>query len=223
MPFYGVLPQRYHLFQPQPLADVGVNDKEAWRLNPNYRHIYNKLALAKWQGLKAESCAISPTNFGLTLDQKVFVKPIINLEGMSLNARAVAVSEVVDEEGSFWCEHLEGQQTSSDCLVQKSKAIWFAHTCASIEKNKQRPIYWEVGVDLPQNEILINQLLQAHLEDYTGLINVEIINGYIIEAHLRGSNAFFDFYGDSFVSSWVKLVDNKMSEPPADIKGGVGY
>jgi len=39
MPFHGVLPHRQHLFQPEPLHDIGVNDTHAWRLNPTHRHV----------------------------------------------------------------------------------------------------------------------------------------------------------------------------------------
>lgn len=223
MPFHGVLPERRHLFQPEPRSDVGVNDTEAWRLNPGHRHVYNKLELALWQGLKAAPCGVDPIPQGMAPNDTVFVKPITNLAGMSLNARSVPASAVPKEPGSFWCEQLKGTQTSSDCLVLKGRPIWFAHTRAAEEKNKNRPIYWEIGVDLPENEAIIDKLITDQLQEYTGLINVEIIDGYIIEAHLRGSNAFFDFYGEQFLPAWVELLDKGVAKPPPDIPGGVVY
>lgn len=223
MPFHGVLPERRHLFQPEPVTDVGVNDTEAWRLNPRHRHIYNKLELALWQDLKAAPCGVDPVTQGLTPDDTVFVKPITNLAGMSLNARSVPASAIPKEPGSFWCEQLKGTQTSSDCLVLKGQAIWFAHTRAAEENNKNRPIYWEIGVDLPKNEAIIEKLLDEQLSDYSGLMNVEIIDDYIIEAHLRGSNAFFDFYGAPFLPAWVQLVDGQTANPPPPAPGGVVY
>lgn len=223
MPFHGVLPERRYLFKPEPLSDIGVNDKEAWRLNPKHRHIYNKLELALWQGLMAAPSETAPAKLGIEPEQQVFVKPIRNLAGMSLNARTLAARDVPREPGSFWCTQLMGQQTSSDCFVQDGKPVWFAHTQAACKKNKNRPVYWEIGVDLPENEIIIRKFLDAQLSDYTGLLNVEIIDGYIIEAHLRGSNAFFDFYGQQFIPTWVRLMDENQYESLSPIPGGVVY
>ena len=223
MPFLGVLPEREALFQPQPVSDVGVNDVEAWRLNPKHRQDYNKLELARSQGLTAAPCDVSPESLGVSAETPVFVKPITNLAGMSLGARIVAAGEVHAEEGSFWCELLAGQQTSTDCLLHDGKVVWFAHTQAADERNKQRPIYWQIGVELPQLEPTIRSFLEARLEGYTGLCNLEMVDGRVIEVHLRGSNAFFDFYGPAFIESWVALVDRNVWNSPGTIPGGVVY
>jgi hypothetical protein len=223
MPFHGVLPEREALFQPQPTRDVGVNDVQAWRLNPRHRHVYNKLDIALSQGLSAAPCGVAPEQLGVSADAPVFVKPVINLAGMSLGARIEAAGQVRAEAGSFWCELLEGQQTSTDCLLQDGKVVWCAHTLAAEERNKQRPVYWQVGVQLPDVEAPVQRFLEARLEGYTGLCNVEVIAGKVIEVHLRGSNGFFDFYGSEFVRSWVTLVDRNQWQSPGPIQQGIVY
>ena len=223
MPFLGVLPEREALFQPQPHREVGVNDVQAWRLNPRHRQLYNKLDVALSQGLMAAPCGVSPELFGLSPDASVFVKPVINLAGMSLGARSVPAGQVSAEAGSFWSELLTGRQTSTDCLVQEGKVVWFAHTLASEERSGQRPVYWQVGVELADIESAVRQFLEARLEGYTGLCNVEMIAGRVIEVHLRGSNGFFDFYGTEFVRSWVALVDRNEWVAPEPVKQGVVY
>jgi len=128
---------------------------------------------------------------------------------MSLEAGVYTAATLPNRPGSFWCEYLQGQQTSSDCLVLNGQAQWFAHTLAASEKNKQRPIYWHIGIELPQLEPIIANFIQQHVPNYTGICNVEMIGNYIIEMHLRGSNAFYDFYGEHFVETWVKLIDEQ--------------
>ncbi|MCP5230850.1 MAG: hypothetical protein H6948_01935 [Zoogloeaceae bacterium] len=221
MPFEGVLPERRHLFKPEPVAAVGVSDAEAWRLNPKHRHVYDKLALARSQGLRAAPCGVDPTAMGLKPRDRVFVKPIVNLAGMSLGAQAANAAEVPHTPGSFWCEFLDGEQTSTDCLVLDGAVRWFAHTRAADERDRSRPVWWEIGVDLPDLEPLIARFVSSRLPGYTGLCNVEMIGAHVIEMHLRGSNAFFDFYGAAFLPAWVALVDGLDVAMPPPIPGGV--
>jgi len=220
VPFIGVLPEREHLFQPRPRRDVGVNDAAAWRLNPAHRRVYDKLSLALDAGLRAAPCGVDPRACGIAPDAQVFVKPIVNLAGMAVQARAVPADAVPSEPGSFWSERLEGPHTSSDCLVQDGRAVWFAHTRGSNAKDRERPIYWEVGAALPDLEPRIAAWVARHLQGYRGLCNLEMIGGRPIEAHLRGSNGFFDFYGPDFIPAWVALVDAAAFTPPPPIPGG---
>ncbi|MFB1490271.1 MULTISPECIES: hypothetical protein [unclassified Thiocapsa] len=220
MPFIGVLPEREHLFRPSPRRDVGVNDAAAWRLNPAHRQVYDKLSLALDAGLRAAPCGVDPRDCGIAPDALVFVKPIVNLAGMAVRARAVPADAVPSEPGSFWCERLEGPHTSSDCLAQDGRAVWFAHTRGSDEKNRERPIYWDVGATLPDLEPVIADWVAGHLKGYSGLCNLEMIGGRPIEVHLRGSNGFFDFYGPDFIPAWVALVDEADFAPPPPIPGG---
>lgn len=220
MPFVGVLPERRHLFRPEPRATVGVNDAHAWRLNPAHRQVYDKLQVALSQGLVAAPCGVSPIDLGIEESATVFVKPITNLAGMALNARPVVAGSVHNEPGSFWCELLTGPHTSTDCLVRAGEPIWFAHTLAADEKDHQRPLYWQIGAELPWLEPAMAAWIAEHLAGYTGLCNLEMIGGRVIEAHLRGSNGFFDFYGPAFVPAWVALVDGLPLSFPGRIPGG---
>jgi hypothetical protein len=228
MPFHGVLPHRHHLFQPEPLHDIGVNDTHAWRLNPQHRHVYDKLQLALAQGLLAAPCGIDPLSMGINAATPLFVKPMTNLLGMSLEAQATTAGDLSTGQtqcapGCFWGEYLVGDHTSTDCLVLAGKALWFAHTQGAAEKDQQRPIYWHIGVDLPHLEPTISDIIHTQLPGYTGLCNVEMIGGKVIEMHLRGSNGFFDFYGRHFVPAWVALVDKHLWQGLERIRTGYVY
>ena len=220
MPFHGVRPERQYLFNPVPHSDIAVNDTHAWRLNPPQRHVYNKLHVALSQGLRAAPCGVNPLLSGMQANEPCFIKPITNLGGMSLNtfsatAANIAASTLHQPEnktgncaaGSFWCEFLSGEQTSSDVLIHNGEPVWFAHTRAASKKNKNRPLYWEIGANCAHLEPAITRFVQRELVGYTGLCNVEMIGEYIIEMHLRGSNAFFDYYCAGFMAAWVRLVD----------------
>lgn len=223
MPFHGVRPEREYLFTPTPHSDVAVNDVHAWRLNPAQRHIYNKLHVALSQGLRAAPCGVNPVLSGMSADEQCFIKPITNLGGMSLNTYSAAAVDIANSTlhqpdnkagncaaGSFWCEFLHGTQTSSDVLVHNGEPVWYAHTRAASEKSRNRPLYWEIGVDCTQLEPAIETFIRRELVGYSGLCNVEMIGEYIIEMHLRGSNAFFDYYCTGFMAAWVALVDDNI-------------
>lgn len=220
MPFVGVLPERRHLFKPEPRREVPVNDAAAWRLNPRHRRIYDKLWLALDAGLTAAPCGVSPIDLGFGPDTEVFVKPVVNLAGMALNARRERADSVPMEPGSFWCERLEGAHTSSDCLVQNGEPRWFAHTRGSDQKDASRPIFWQVGAELPDVEAWVAAWVRRNLLGYSGICNIELIGGRPIEAHLRGSNGFFDLYGPAFMAAWVALADGDGFSPPPPIPGG---
>jgi len=221
VPFIGVLPERESLFRPQPRRVVAVSDAAAWRLNPVHRGVYDKLALALAEGLLAAPCGVSPLAFGLAPETPVFVKPIVNLAGMALEAGVSRADAVPVRPGSFWCERLEGEQTSSDLLLESGHIRWQAHTRAGQWRDQGRPCVWEVGVAIPEIEPELAQLVDRHLADYTGLCNIELIGGRPVEIHLRGSNGFFDLYGPGFVPAWVALVDGAPFVPPPPVPGGM--
>ncbi|MGB1256029.1 MAG: hypothetical protein ACPG51_09185, partial [Thiolinea sp.] len=119
MPFHGVRPERQYLFHPVPATDIAVNDVQSWRLNPQHRHVYNKLHVALSQGLRAAPCGVNPLLCGLNADEHCFIKPITNLGGMSLNTFSSKAAELANSTlhlpvnqtgncaaGSFWCEFL---------------------------------------------------------------------------------------------------------------------
>jgi len=208
MPFYGVLPRRRHIFaEVEPYRAIGVSDAEAWRLNPRHRWVYNKLELAVTQGVTAAPTGVPPARYGFAPETTVFLKPITNLFGLSKGARPVPAEAIPEEPGYFWSELLTGEQTSTDVMVQSGRAVWFAHTSASPQRVDTRPVYWRIGGSAPTVEAQLTEWIAANLPDYTGITNFELLQGYVIEAHLRGSNAFIEFYGPGWVRDWARLVD----------------
>ena len=221
MPFHGVAPERSFLFDvAAPRADIGVSDAAAWRLNPRHRWVYDKLGLALSQGVTAAPAGVDPRDMGLAGDERVFVRPITNLAGMAVGAHAARAEAVSHAPGTFWCRYLDGEQSSTDCLVRDGEVVWFAHTVAGEEWQGGRPVYWRIGVERPANEAVLARWVATNLPDYTGICNFELIGDTLIEAHLRGSNGFFDFYGPDFIPAWAHLVDTGEWRDPGRLPGG---
>jgi hypothetical protein len=216
MPFVGLPPERAPLFADvDPVHDIPVSDPAAWRLNPAHRGIYNKLELALAQGVTAAPAGVEPVACGLAPEAAIFVRPIINLHGMGIGARTATAADGATEPGTFWCPRLEGEQMSSDCLVEDGTVRWFRHTRVAERAADSRPLLWEVGVDATEVEPVVSTWAATHLAGYTGIANLELIGGTIIEAHLRGSTGFFEFYGADFFRAWVELVDDGCWRAPA--------
>jgi hypothetical protein len=62
-----------------PGVNIPTEDPDAWEWNPAYRWIYDKVAIAKSQGLEAGPHGTAPPFF------PVFSKPIVNLTGMGVD------------------------------------------------------------------------------------------------------------------------------------------
>jgi len=161
--------------------DIPVRDVEAWVKYPKHRWIYNKLELALALGIAAAPMGVPPTSY------PVMVKPIINLHGMGAMAEQVddaARHERALEQGAgrFWMTLFEGPHISLDIVLHQGRVMWY---CAW-QGYPTRPWsgafdYWETRPDY----VLPRLGLLDHLHDFTGVVNVELIDNKPIEAHLR--------------------------------------
>lgn len=99
--------------------------------------------------------------------------------------------------------------TSSDIAVVAGKPVWFSHTIG-VPGPYQTFDYWEVNAtaeDDVQTNITI--FIETHLNEHTGMLNVESIGGKIIEIHLRFTAQWPDLYGSRFLPSVVDLYCGK--------------
>lgn len=155
------------------------NDIDAYIMYPKYCKVYNKLEIAKIQNLQANPYPILPDKF------PVISKPIINLNGMGLGAKKIKNKKEFYndiESTNFWCEFLEGDHYSWDIILRDGKIIY--HTSFFGKKWKFGTFkYWRQEDNLiPENVKLI---LKELLSDFTGCVNMETIDGKVIEVHLR--------------------------------------
>ena len=172
-----------------------INDISAYLTFDDYQIIYNKLFLSQIQNLDSNPIPIVPLKF------PVVIKPIINLNGMSKGFYKINSEEEYNKlclnknlAGYFYQSYLSGTQYNYDIIIRNGKILDYFCTISYpledgmfdyheyIPKKKSKPI--------SKKNI---KILEDLLEDYSGFINVEIIDDFIIEAHLRLNGDMFIF------------------------------
>ena len=163
---------------------IPTTDGLAYDLVPEFRWVYNKLLIAEIQGI---ACGPHKTNPAAHLFP-IFSKPIYNLGGMGADAREIKTLQDYWQSltpGHMWSEFLRGEHYSSDIAVVDGQPRWFSLTRGA-PGPKQTWDYWEVNV--PVSASLwqaITAFIKTHLTTYTGMLNIESIEGKVIEVHLR--------------------------------------
>jgi len=189
-----------------------LTDQQAWLRNPNHKIIYNKLWLSEIQNLPANPTPIIPYQF------PVIIKPIINLDGMSkgfvkINNKSDYL-KYSDLPGYFYQTYLDGLQYNYDIIMKNGCII--DSFCLESMPLKEGMFKYHKYIEkiIPDN---IKILLESFLDDYTGFLNIEVINKYIIEAHLRLNGDFFIYKESDFdklilfteTNKYKKLITNK--------------
>jgi hypothetical protein len=151
-------------------------DIEAYAAYPTDRHLYNKLALSRILGYRCGTGVIPCSGTWV-------VRPIINLEGMGLDA-VIQHYEAGDRipEGMFYSEVFTGRHITIDYV--REGGVWMqTHTFEGFNTpdNLIQFSRW-TRVFYPYRLPILLQSVQANH------INIEIIGGKIIEVHLRGNS-----------------------------------
>jgi hypothetical protein len=117
MPICETDPWRVQYFEGAacpPGVNVPTEDADAWEWNPEFRWIYDKIAIARNQGLDAGPHGTLPPSF------PVFSKPIVNLKGMGVDTRIIhsaADYALHQTSGYMWMIMLEGRHVSTDVAI----------------------------------------------------------------------------------------------------------
>lgn len=205
MPICEVDPWRLQYFEgiacPEHIR-IPTEDADAWMWYPAHRWVYDKLAIAQSQGLAAGPHGTAPPGF------PVFSKPLVNLRGMGAGSRMIADAEDYERHhapGHFWMPFLTGRHVSSDAAVISGKPVWWRHA-TGLPAEEGMFDYWVVeAAPDPAIEDRCGAWLERHLAGYTGLVNVETIDGTIIEVHLRLTDQWPDLYGAGWVAAVIDL------------------
>jgi hypothetical protein len=205
MPIYECDPWREQYFasvECPPDVHIPTDDIDAHRFHPRHHWIYDKLLIARSQGLDCGPHDRAPPSF------PVFSKPIVNLKGMGIGSRVLrdeADYVAHREPGHFWMTLLTGEHVSSDIAVVAGRAVWFRHT-RGMPGHGGTFDHWVIQAAANAGlENYCADWIRHHLGDYTGMLNVETIGGRIIEMHLRFSDQWPDLYGDGWLEAVVRL------------------
>jgi hypothetical protein len=205
MPIVEKDPWRQQYFDDVACPDdvtIPTDDELAYRLYPDHRWIYSKLQVAESQGLKCAPHGIVPDDF------PVFSKPIMNLRGMGTGGQVVASKEQferIQQPGHMWMPMRTGEHVSTDGVLVDGTPKWWRHT-VGLEMGGGTFNYWTVEAEArPALEDTLGAWTREHLRGYTGAVNLETIDGTIIEAHLRFADQWPDLYGEGWLDALVRL------------------
>lgn len=221
MPILERDPWRYQYFQDVTCPEdvhIPTDDPDCWTLFPRQNWIYNRMEIAKSQGVACGPHGVKPPRF------PVFSKPIINLKGMGIGSRLIAYEHEWDQAyrpGHMWMEYFTGEHVSTDCAVEKGEIKWLCHTTGEAGSNGTFN-YWTIHA-APMRGLAdyLQAWTRQHLSDYCGMANFETIGGRIIEAHLRFADQWCDLYGPGWVQSLVNFYTNGHweSDDPMQVDG----
>jgi hypothetical protein len=186
-------------------VSIPTDDPDCYQLYPKHRWIYNKLAIAETQALVHGPHGIAPPAF------PVFSKPIYNLRGMGLEARAIGSLEEykqVQQPGHMWMQLLMGEHLSSDVALVDGQPRWWRHVVGKALPQGAFDYWTVLAKPRPALERHCGEWLRTNLAGYTGMANLETIGDKIIEAHLRFSDQWPDLYGPGWLDAVVRLYSD---------------
>ena len=177
------------------ISHLPFTDEMAWDKYPFLRWAYNKRALITY------------------LDQTLpktdlwVHKPEINFWGLGRGTSVEQHPRAV--KGFYAMPFIYGDLLSTDFLIQDGQ---FLGSMTFKTKNNKEDIHnkilWE-GVKTPSEELkmTLHKFATEHLEFYTGMLNVEYIDGIIIEMHLRPSAQFY-WAQANILADWINVMSN---------------
>ena len=127
MPIVERDPWRMQYFENARCPDevfVPTEDGDAYALYPQYRWLYNKLAVAESQDMDCGLHGMTPHSF------PVFSKPVYNMRGMGAESRVFRSAKeymLYQKPGHFWMPRLQGEHVSSDVAVVDGEPHWWRH------------------------------------------------------------------------------------------------
>jgi hypothetical protein len=183
-------------------VNVPTEDGDAWRWYPEYKWVYNKLAVAESQNLACAPHGIDPDTF------PVFSKPIYNMRGMGAGSgvlRTLKEYRQRQRPGHMWMQMLQGEHVSTDVAVVEGEPKWLRHSVGQPLEGGMFDYWTVLAAPKPRTESYLAAWIKKHMPRYTGMLNFETIDAIIIEVHMRFADQWPDLYGDGWVDALVKL------------------
>jgi hypothetical protein len=104
---------------------------------------------------------------------------------------------------------LAGKHVSSDVAVAEGVPRWWRHV-TGVPAGEGTFDLWTVhAAPDPAIEGACGEWIQKNLAGYSGMLNLETIEGTIIEVHLRFSDQWPDLYGAGWVEALVRFYQTR--------------
>ena len=182
------------------INNIFFNDIDCWEHFKKDKVIYNKLWLAEIQNIDCGPIGTIPKKY------PIVVKPIINLYGMSRSFKICHNENEYNnyqKDGCFWTPFFSGDNFNYDIIFDKGKIVYYNTLISKPSVNGTFDYHTlDNTIKLSNKNIL---LLQKYFMDYTGPMNIEIIQNNIIEGHLRLNGDCY-IYDDNFFINLSNLI-----------------
>ena len=178
-----------------------IDDKDVWAQCPtDYLWIYDKLILARKNRYLA-----GPAGVAVPKEGWYIVRPITNIRMMSRGAsKQLLTPQDTDKvpDGYFWSECFEGRHTSVDFHYGiQTLAVEGFRDSDRLDRFSQ----WNRITDQYKFPKILGDLWKL-----TPWINVEYVDGKIIEVHLRWNDDFSNHSSNTIYPVWK---DNPLPQP----------
>ena len=171
-------------------TDNLIYDEDAWPvLEVQDLWVYDKLILSKYLGYLC-----GPAGVPVPVPGDYIVKPITNIMGMGTGTYFKHIHKSTDDlpPGTFWMEVFRGEHLSVDVIKGKVELIY-----QGITRSTTRFSRW-TKID---KELRIPQFI-IDLSNKYGVVNLECINGNIIEMHIRSNPDWVKYKAKELIPVW---------------------
>jgi len=176
-----------------PFSDkLYTNDRMAYKNNPKHNFVYNKHFVIESQNVECNKMDIVPFKY------PVFIKPKMNLRGgnrgcfiannrqefLEIREKYDNIQENEYIKELFWSSVIEGEEASTDFIVQDGQIMW--ELDYKIQKLPNSIIGVETLISTKNRcPNKVRNWIHKYLNDYTGCVNLQYIGDTIIEVGLR--------------------------------------
>ena len=167
-----------------------IGDRDVWpTLEWKYLWVYDKLILSKKLGY---TCG--PAGISVPESAEYVVRPITNLESMSVGARLQWLEPKDNiEPGYFWCEKFTGEHITVDYNYgEQSTTVKGYPRKGRLDRFDK----WEI---IDRQIPFPKKLDDLHEKEW---VNIEMIGGNIIEVHFRYNDDFRNHNGKVIYPVW---------------------
>ena len=172
-----------------------MSDVDCWNIcNPKHLWIFDKLIVAKRLGYNA-----GPAGVPITKPGKYIIRPIMNLHMMGRGA-FISDENVTVPDGFFWCEKFTGRHISIDYYRGK-KAL----TVEGFRDDNTRLDRFSMWKKIDDFSFDAPAIFKPILNSYDW-VNFELIDGKVIEVHLRFNDDFENHTSDVIYPVWKDSV-----------------
>ena len=161
---------------------MAMEDFQAWQQYPYLRTWFNKLYLAEFMGYRCGPGGVPPQVSGYYC-----VRPIYNLDGMSVGARKQWI-EAGDrtgvEPGYFWCEWFDGDQYS---ITYKTDSLYEYEqkSCYKAVRDVDQLFRFKLWTRCDRQIPMPFRIEESLMFSDSEIVNIEMIDDKVIELHFR--------------------------------------